>query len=137
MRIWLLVRWWFGWGLRAHGFLAFVQRSERASTRTRGASSCSVLSASLPAVSVTAAASCVARWRAGAPGREPARTSWLAAGGWCAAAASRRTRRAVTRATSSTHAHPAPSAARAIRRPCIRSPQRCEPKRTHARQHRL
>ncbi|KAE8967967.1 hypothetical protein PR001_g27934 [Phytophthora rubi] len=50
MRIWLLVRWWFGWGLRANGLLAFVQRSERASTRTRGASSCSVLWASLPAV---------------------------------------------------------------------------------------
>ncbi|KAE9014933.1 hypothetical protein PR003_g13512 [Phytophthora rubi] len=50
MRICLLVCWWSGWGLRDHGLLAFVQQSERASTRTRGASSCSVLCPSLPAV---------------------------------------------------------------------------------------
>ncbi|KAE9145442.1 hypothetical protein PF001_g7715 [Phytophthora fragariae] len=38
----------------------------------------------------TAVASCVVLWRAGAPGRGPARTSWFAAGGGCATAASRR-----------------------------------------------
>ncbi|KAE9036373.1 hypothetical protein PR002_g7125 [Phytophthora rubi] len=38
----------------------------------------------------TAVASCVARWRAGAPGRGSVRTSWLASGGGCATAASRR-----------------------------------------------